>query len=60
MYKSDNSSPRKGFGQNNTHKCPKCGHEMRFDKSPFMVECSGCKATIMGSELILIERDEMR
>ncbi|MCK5787452.1 MAG: hypothetical protein KAH32_00430 [Chlamydiia bacterium] len=58
MHNSGNSSPRKGFGQSNTHKCPNCKNEMRFTKLPFMFECSGCRMPIMGSELIEIKKEE--
>ena len=58
MYNESNSTPRKGFGQNNTHKCPKCEHEMRFSKLPFMIECSNCREPIMGDELIEIKKGE--
>ena len=58
MYNSENSTPRKGFGQSATHKCPHCNHEMRFTKSPFMFECSGCRMPVMGSELIKIKKGE--
>lgn len=54
MYNSGNSGPRKGFGQSNTHKCAKCGHEMRFDKMPFMVECSRCGEVLFEKDLIVI------
>ena len=58
MHNSENSKPRNGFGQSNTHKCPKCGHGMRFSKLPFMVECSNCREPIFGSELVEIKKEE--
>jgi len=58
MYNAQNSTPRKGFGQTATHKCPKCEHKMRFEKLPFMLECSNCREPIFGSELIEIKKEE--
>jgi len=58
MYNSQNSTPRKGFGQRATHKCKDCGHKMTFTKVPFMVVCPTCNSVQSGSDLIEI-KDEM-
>jgi len=58
MYNASNSTPRKGFGQHNTHKCPHCGEEYHYPvKVPFMIECSNCKKAISGDKMIKIEKD---
>jgi len=57
MYNAENSKPRKGFGQTNTHKCPHCNKEYHFpNKLPFMIECSGCKNPVFGDELVQIKK----
>lgn len=51
MYNGENSTPRKGFGQSNTHECPYCEHKMKISKIPFMIVCSNCGEVYNGELL---------
>lgn len=52
-YNSGNSGPRKGFGQRDLYKCPKCGEGTRTYTS--LLICSGCGEMISKEDLIKIE-----
>lgn len=57
-YNASNSTPRSGFGQHNTHRCPYCEHEFRFVKVPFSTICSNCGEYINGENLISLSKQD--
>jgi ribosomal protein L37AE/L43A len=53
-YKNENIKHKAGFSSF-THKCPECGHKMKWVKVPFIVQCGKCSEVTKGDDLVKLK-----